>query len=227
MGLSKQYNDFAEDFSKVHDIGENSNRDNRKIFYGELDFLKSGSRLLDLACGDGLDLLYYKTLGAEVYGIDASKELIKIAKDRLPDADIREGNFEKLPYEDNYFDIVLSKYAIQTSENLSPVFQEIARVLRSGGALVFLVTHPFRQYFEKKDERANYFEQKIVDAKILNNTIVVKEPSHIINEYLTESFLKDFDMRFYEEYWDAAAEQIGGRKYPGFFIIKAVKRNSK
>ena len=30
--------------------------------------------------------------------------------------------------------------------------------------MMYLVTHPFRQYFEKKDLEADYFEQKIVDS---------------------------------------------------------------
>lgn len=80
MDLSKQYDNFAKRFSEVHDVGDNSNRDNRKVFYSKLSFIKPGMKLLDLACGDGLDLVYYKELGAEVYGLDASEELVKTAK---------------------------------------------------------------------------------------------------------------------------------------------------
>ncbi len=224
MDLSKQYNEFAKQFSDVHDVGENSNRDNRKAFYDVIDFVKPGMKLLDLACGDGLDLLYYKGLGAEIYGLDASEELLAIAKRRLPDADIRAGFFEKLPYEDGYFDIVLSKYAIQTSQDLDPVFSEIYRVLKPGGTLMYLVTHPFRQYFEKRDIKADYFEQKIVEARILNSSITVKEPTHTLNEYLNKFTFQRFDIQFFQEYWDAAAEPIEDRTYPGFFILKAKKR---
>lgn len=224
MDLSKQYNNFAKKFSDAHDVGENSNRDNRELFYSHIDFIQSGTKLLDVACGDGLDLVHYKELGAKVYGIDASEELITIAKNRLPNADIRIGKFENLPYEDNFFDAVLSKYAIMTSENMIPVFTQMHRVLKSGGIMMYLVTHPFRQFFEKKDLKANYFEQKIVDSHILNNTIVVKEPSHTMNEYLNGFLFKNFDIQMYEENWDAAAEQIDGKKYPGFFILKARKR---
>lgn len=181
-------------------------------------------KVLDLACGDGLDLAYYKELGAEVYGLDASEELVKIARERLPGADIRVGLFESNPFEDNFFDIVLSKYAIQTSADMKPVFLEINRVLKTGGTLIYLVTHPLRQYMEKKDPTTDYFEQKIVDCHILNDTIVVQEPTHTLNEYLNPDFLTNFDVQEFEEYWDAAAEQIDGRKYPGYFILRAIKR---
>lgn len=224
MDLSKQYNDFAKRFSEIHDFGENSNRDNRKVFYSKLGFIRPGMKVLDLACGDGLDLAYYKELGAEVYGLDASEELVKIARERLPGADIRVGLFESNPFEDNFFDIVLSKYAIQTSADMKPVFLEINRVLKTGGTLIYLVTHPLRQYMEKKDPTTDYFEQKIVDCHILNDTIVVQEPTHTLNEYLNPDFLTNFDVQEFEEYWDAAAEQIDGRKYPGYFILRAIKR---
>ncbi len=224
MDLSKQYNNFAKKFSSIHDEGENSNRDNRKIFYEQADFIKTGMKLLDLACGDGLDLSYYKTLGAEIFGLDASEELVGIAKNRNPGADIRVGLFENIPFEDSYFDVVLSKYAIQTSKDMNPVFSEIHRVLKSGGIMMYLVTHPLRQYIEKKEVRADYFEQKIVDSNILNNSISVKEPSHTFNEYFNSFLLANFEVQFFQEYWDAAAEQIGGNKYPGYFILKAKKK---
>ncbi|MDB4940336.1 MAG: Methylase involved in ubiquinone/menaquinone biosynthesis [Candidatus Doudnabacteria bacterium] len=224
MELSTQYNNFAKKFSEVHDTGENSNNLNRKLFYSYLDFVKPGMKLLDVACGDGLDLLYYKELGAAVYGIDASKEMVALAQSRMPDADIRTGLFESLPFEENFFDVVLSKYAIMTSSDLKPVFKEVHRVLKPGGVMMYLVTHPFRQYFEKKDNTADYFEQQIVDSNILNNTILVKEPSHTMNEYLNDFLFKNFDVQLFDEQWDPSAEQIDGKKYPGFFILKAVKR---
>jgi len=224
MDLSKQYNNFAQRFSEIHDVGENSNRDNRKFFYDKLDFIKPGMKVLDLACGDGLDLAYYKELGAEIYGLDASEELTKIARERLPGADIRVGLFESNPFEDNFFDVVLSKYAIQTSADIKPIFSEIKRVLKPGGILMYLVTHPLRQYLEKKNPAINYFEQRVVDCHILNDTIIVKEPTHTMNEYLSPEFLKSFDVQEFEECWDAAAEQVDDRKYPGYFILRARKR---
>ena len=77
---------------------------------------------------------------------------------------------------------------------------------------------------EKREDKADYFEQKIVDSHILNNTITVKEPSHTINEYLNKQLFENFNIQFYQEYWDAAAEQIDGKKYPGYFILIAKKR---
>lgn len=224
--LSTQYDDFAEGFSASHDIAENGNRENRRVFYEYLNFVRQGDKLLDLGCGDGLDMVHYAHLGAEVCGIDASAEMIKLAKSRLPNSDIRVGLFEQLPYQNNTFDVILSRYAIQTSADVAPCLEEMHRVLKPGGTVVFLVVHPFRQYFEKKDSKADYFEQKVVDSRIFNNKLVVKEPTHTFSEYLSPAFLKKFDIAQFGEYWDAAAEQIEGKKYPGYFIIKATKRHA-
>lgn len=224
MNLSKQYDKFAETFSKIHNVGRNSNSYNRRIFYRLIDFVKPGVKLLDLGCGDGFDLLHYREMGAEVYGLDASKKLVEIAKRRLPDADIRVGLFEDIPFKNCYFDIVFSKYAIQTSKDIESIFEEISRVLKPTGVLMYMAAHPFRLYFEKRDARADYFKQKIVSIPILNKAITVREPSHTLNEYLNEKFLQNFDLKFYQEYWEPSAEKIDDRKYPGFFIIIAKKR---
>ena len=81
--LATQYDKFASTFSSVHDLGEKSNRDNRVVFYNHIDFIRPGMKILDLACGDGLDIVHYRQLGAEVFGLDASEELVKIADDAL------------------------------------------------------------------------------------------------------------------------------------------------
>lgn len=224
MDLAKQYNNFADNFSKYHDLGENSNRFNREVFYSHLDFLKQGMKLLDLGCGDGTDLVYYKKIGADIYGLDASEKLLEIARQKLPDGKLKASLFENMPFEDNFFDVVLSKYAIMTSADMKPVFKEIHRVLKSGGIMMYLVTHPFRQFFEKKEEKTDYFEQKIVDSHILGSTVTVKEPTHTMTEYLNDFLFKNFDIQSYDERWDKAAEFIDGKKYPGFFILKAKKR---
>jgi ubiquinone/menaquinone biosynthesis C-methylase UbiE len=224
MDLAKQYNSVADDFSKNHHSEKNGNVINRKIFYSQINFIKPGMKVLDLACGDGVDLLYYKELGAEIYGLDASSELIKIARKKLAGAHLNVSLFETIPFEDGFFDVVLSKYAVMTSKNMQPVFKEIHRVLKPGGTMMYLVTHPFRQFFEKRDTQANYFEQKIVDCHILGNTVTIKEPTHTMMEFLNDFLFKNFNVQSYSEHLDPAAEAIDDKKYPGFFILKAKKR---
>jgi ubiquinone/menaquinone biosynthesis C-methylase UbiE len=224
--ISKQYDGFADIFSANHGIGENSNNKNRLHFYSMLEKLplEPGTHVLDLACGDGFDAQHYADAGFKTVGIDASKEMIRIAKENHQTIDFRVGLAESLPYSNEYFDAVFSKYAIMTSKDMKKIFNEAHRVLKKDGYFAYLVTHPFRQYFERKDSDADYFQQEIVTSNILNNTVSVKEPSHTLNEFFSATFLSNFDLISFEEAFDPAAERIEGRTYPGYFIVIAKKR---
>lgn len=67
-----------------------------------------GHRLLDMACGSGLALELAGIRGAVCAGIDASSRLAAIARDRNPDADIRVGDMENLPWDEESFDVITS-----------------------------------------------------------------------------------------------------------------------
>ncbi len=222
--IRKQYNNFANEFSTNHNIGENSNNKNRVEFYEFLNVLTSSQKVLDLCCGDGYDASQYKNKGLDVSAIDASDELIKIAQKNYPGIDFKVGLAENLPYENNSFDAVVSKYSIMTSADMNPSFQEVHRVLKQGGYFIYLMTHPFRQYFEKRDTKADYFKQEIVVCNILNNSVTLNEPSHTFNEYLNKDFLSKFDIVDFKESSDPAAESLDGRIYPGYFIVVCKKR---
>ena len=185
----------------------------------------SSKRLLDAGCGDGLDLEHYASLGAIVYGIDASEELVKLAKERLPSIEIVCGLAEEMPYGNDFFDLVVSKYAIMTSYDLAPIFNQIYRVLKPNGIFIYLCTHPLRQYLEKKQADADYFRQEVVQSVIFDGAVSIAEPSHTFNEYFNADFFAKFEMIDYHESFDDVAEKINNSNYPGFFIVKARKRS--
>jgi ubiquinone/menaquinone biosynthesis C-methylase UbiE len=222
--IRKQYNNFANEFSINHNIGGNSNNKNRAEFYDFLSVLTPSQKILDLCCGDGYDAGQYKSKGFDVSAIDASEELIKIAKKNHQGIDFRVGLAEKLPYENNSFDAIVSKYSIMTSADMNPAFNEAFRVLKQGGYFIYLMTHPFRQYFEKRNMAADYFKQEVVVCNILNNTVKLHEPTHTFNEYLNKDFLSKFDIVDFKESFDPAAEQVDRRTYPGYFIVVCKKR---
>jgi SAM-dependent methyltransferase len=67
-----------------------------------------GVRLLDMACGAGLAVELAAARGATCAGIDASPRLLAVARDRTPDADLRVGDMQALPWADGSFDVVTS-----------------------------------------------------------------------------------------------------------------------
>jgi SAM-dependent methyltransferase len=92
----------------------------------------SGSRLLDVGCGAGLALQLAHKRGAEVFGLDASARLLAIARLRLPDADLREGDVEELPYDDDSFDVVTAFNSVQYASDPTEALREIRRVAVPG-----------------------------------------------------------------------------------------------
>ena len=219
--IRKQYNEFSKEFSHNQ---LDKNQINRDIMYKFVGSDLSNKKVLDLACGDGIDASYYQEIGGEVIGLDASDELINIAKEKYPNVEFTSGLAEKLPYENNAFDCVFTKYAIMTSADMTPIFNEVHRVLKKDGIFVYLVTHPFRQFLERKNLTEDYFTQTEVKSHILDNTVTVIEPTHTMNEYFNKDFFSKYEMIDFQEVFDPAAEQINGGEYPGFFIVKAKKK---
>src|SRR4051812_39072344 len=88
---------------------------NRPLFEAVLDAagVTRGTRLLDVGCGSGLALQLGRERGASVSGLDISRGLLEIARERLPEADLREGDMESLPFADDEFDAVIGVNAFQ------------------------------------------------------------------------------------------------------------------
>jgi SAM-dependent methyltransferase len=79
----------------------------KKEFILELLKPLEGERMLDLACGTGHNLLFFRRKGCNVTGLDSSPKLLDISRERLGErADLHLGTFEDLPFSDNEFDIV-------------------------------------------------------------------------------------------------------------------------
>ncbi|RKF13290.1 class I SAM-dependent methyltransferase [Alginatibacterium sediminis] len=97
------------------------------------------SHYLDLGCGAGQAALLAQQHGAIVKGLDASEQLLTIAKHRVPDGQFHIGDLETLPFSDNTFDIVTSFNAVQYAANPSLALQEAQRVTKPGG-LVLVMT---------------------------------------------------------------------------------------
>ncbi len=90
-----------------------------------------GTSLLDVACGSGLAVRIAEGMGAQVAGIDAAVELVVVACERTPTADLRVGSMFALPWTDERFDVVMSVNGIWGG--CDAVLDEMARVLRPGG----------------------------------------------------------------------------------------------
>ena len=87
--------------------------------------LKPGQLVLDIGCGVGAFLRLITERYAWAYGLDASEALLEVARARLPEADLRVGEMEALPYEDDTFDLVTpAGLAVLVGAEREPEFKQ-------------------------------------------------------------------------------------------------------
>lgn len=99
----------------------------------------SGQAVLDLCCGHGAMTAALCERGCTVTGLDFSPEMLKHAARTAPDADLREGDAQAMPFEDESFDWVLCNCGIMHLPDQPRALGEVARVLRPGGSFAMTV----------------------------------------------------------------------------------------
>ncbi len=120
----------------------------------ELAAVKSGDRALDLCCGTGDIAFTLAQRGAEVTGLDFSREMLAVAETRSqnknPASDLRpltsvfrpptfcQGDAQQIPFSDASFDIVTVGYGLRNLAGWETGLVEMRRVARPGARLVVL-----------------------------------------------------------------------------------------
>lgn len=111
--------------------------------------VQPGDIVLDLCCGTGdwtLDLAQAVGPTGHVYGLDFSAEMLKIAEQKVRQADLFEqvtlvqGDAMKLPFDSEMFDYVTIGFGLRNVPDAKQVLQEMQRVCRSEGVVACLET---------------------------------------------------------------------------------------
>jgi ubiquinone/menaquinone biosynthesis C-methylase UbiE len=90
-----------------------------------------GERLLDIGCGTGRSLLKFFQMGLDVTGLDASPQMLEVAKKRLGHrGDLRQGSAEDLPFEDNSFNIATLVTTLEFVDDPYKALEEAFRVAK-------------------------------------------------------------------------------------------------
>ncbi len=142
--------------------------------------LEDSPVLLDMACGTGWAVRYAadSTQGhGEFYGIDYSAKMIDQAKINLapyPNAHFYKASVEKLPFENDFFDVIICSNAYHHFAEPDKAVKEAYRVLKPQGKFYVL------------DETADSFLIRILD-KLAGKL----EPGHV-KLYSTKEFRTSF-----------------------------------
>jgi SAM-dependent methyltransferase len=114
------------------------------LFEAVFDELQVGpeTRLLDAGCGSGLALRLAHKRGATVTGLDASAELLEVARERVPTADLREGDLEELPFPDATFNAATAFNSVQYAADPVAALRELRRVAAPGAEVAVVTWAP-------------------------------------------------------------------------------------
>jgi 2-polyprenyl-3-methyl-5-hydroxy-6-metoxy-1,4-benzoquinol methylase len=133
-----------------------------------------GKKVIDLGCGDGVLLYKLWRHGAIVHGLDGSPKAVGLGKKRLAKlgASVQfyeAGSVYSAPFEDSYFDAVVSVEVIEHLDDSTAFLKEIHRLLKPGG--VFVCTTPSRQKGQAADQVNDPYHVKEYIAEELRQEI--------------------------------------------------------
>ena len=103
----------------------------------------SVGKALDAACGTGRHAEFLSSLGHEVIGVDATPEMLSVAKRKVPSARFEVGRLESLPLSDDSVDLAVCSLGLAHCADLRRPLKELGRVVRGGGAVILSDLHPF------------------------------------------------------------------------------------
>lgn len=99
---------------------------------------KSEPKILEIGVGTGNLASKFLDKNCEIIGIDQSREMLSVAKEKYPRLKVRLGEFLKIPYENKSFDLIISTYAFHhlNEREKAAAIEEMLRVLKDEGTII-------------------------------------------------------------------------------------------
>lgn len=162
--------------------------------------LRPNINALDIGFGTGFPLLELaQRLGktSKVYGIDPweaahSRVRAKLVQYGITNVELINAVAEEIPFEDNYFDLIVSNNGINNVQDIEKVLSECYRVSRSGAQFVMTMNLPgtmmefYSIYFELLKELGKFVEYDKLQEHIYSK----RKPLNRIIDLLTNAGFK-------------------------------------
>jgi ubiquinone/menaquinone biosynthesis C-methylase UbiE len=106
---------------------------------------EEGMDVLDIGCGTGAHLKMYQEEKCNVFGIDLSDAMLKVARNKLgKNADLRLCDAANTSFSENKFDLILISTVLHelSQEARVDVLNEVRRILKKDGRLLLIDFHP-------------------------------------------------------------------------------------
>ena len=126
----------------------------------------AGKHVLDMGCGNGWYSETLRDRGATVVAFDVSETMLYRAKERLGKTVPLFHQSLDRTYDfarDAEFDLAIAPLCLSYVPDLRPVYREVARVLKPGGAFVFSTHHPANDY--SRHSEGDYHETRLLTER--------------------------------------------------------------
>ena len=141
-----------------------------EIMFGLMyEYVKPNDSILDIGIGTGLSSLLFHKAGLQISGFDNSAKMLEGCKSKgfsgkIVLHDLRDVPY---PYTSNSINHIISLGVLNFYSDLSSIFQEVGRIIKSGGIFGFAVE-------EKKPEQKSHYTIRFDSGKEQN-----KQPYYI------------------------------------------------
>lgn len=179
--------------------------------------IKEGDTVIDLGSGAGNDCFVARAetgITGKVIGIDFAGEMIHKARANAEklgfnNVEFRQGDLEEMPVSDNVADVIVSNCVLNLVPDKAAVFNEMYRVLKSGGhfsvsdiVLTGELPKKIKNAAEMyagcvasaidKEEYLNYIKQAGFNNLTIQKDKPIIVPDEILRDYLTEEEITEY-----------------------------------
>lgn len=203
MGKKKAVQDLFDDIAPTYDrlnhlLSFNVDKRWRKLAIRKIEKPEK-ILLLDVACGTGDFAIAAAKAGVKrIVGIDIARNMIAVGKRKIEklhldeQIDLREGDSEKMEFENDMFDAVTVAFGVRNFENLKQGLAEMYRVLKPGGQVIILefskpVFTPIKQLYFFYFRRILPFVGGLLSG---NKSAYIYLPESVLKFPQGEAFLK-------------------------------------
>jgi SAM-dependent methyltransferase len=134
-----------------------------------------GNKLLDVACGSGLEDKYFKK-NFKVRGVDKNRGVLRIAKNRNPEVTYKSGDMRNFKL-DEKFDVITCFDAmnyLMNYDDLKKTIKNFSEHLNEGGLLVFYLD-TIKEHFNQNDVKITHKSKDDMDVILIENWFVDKD----------------------------------------------------
>lgn len=156
-------------------------------------------KILDVGCGDGVlpFLLSSKFKSSNIYGIDPSKEAIEFALTYAKSKNLifLNGSAYKIPFEDNFFDCVLSSDVIEHLDDVEQYLNEIKRVVKNNGRVIISTPIRITKAPEDKEHVIEWFHEdfkEVIKLQFADTTFYKSHPVAVLEFYNYKLFRRGY-----------------------------------